>query len=217
MKNNLRIFLSLVLTSLLCAGYSFAGDREKMVIQLKTDDFEVAETDISHLAIGESETIVTASGKTIDLLRTTEGVEIYVDGALLDLPDMNGDAGSNGKYQKIHKHMIIECEIDGEVDSEDACPEDMVFFPDGDLDIDALQADGKAHKVIIDRVHSECFGDEDGECEDHMVWVSEGEDLEFDELLEEGEGHRVIRIHKSHDGGADVETEVEKVIIIEKG
>jgi hypothetical protein len=41
-----------------------------MVIALQTDDFELAETDISDLEIGDAETIYTESGKTIDLLRT---------------------------------------------------------------------------------------------------------------------------------------------------
>ena len=46
----------------------------------------VADTDISHLGVGDAETIYTESGKTIDLLRTEDGVEVYVDGELLGEP-----------------------------------------------------------------------------------------------------------------------------------
>ncbi len=59
-----------------------------MVIALNTDDFNLHETDISELTIGESQTIGTDSGKVIDLLRTADGVEVYIDGELLDM-DMN--------------------------------------------------------------------------------------------------------------------------------
>ena len=50
-----------------------AETQEKMVIALKTNDFELTETDISALAIGQSQTIETDSGQVIDILRTTDG------------------------------------------------------------------------------------------------------------------------------------------------
>ena len=89
----------------------------------------------------------------------------------------------------------------------------MMFISGEDIDIEALHADGGAHKVIVKRIHAECSSDEEGECEEHKVWVSGGEDIDFGELHEAGEGHKVIRIHRSHDGDADVEAEVEKIII----
>ena len=170
MKTKLGIFLSLILTTLLCAAYAWAGDTDKTVIALKTHDFELAETDISDLQVGELESVVTESGKTIDLLRTEDGVEIYIDGELLDMPAMHGEHHDG----KMHERVIIECEAD----EEEACTENMVHFSDGDMD--------------------------------------------FSELHEAGEGHKVIRIHKSHhvDGEVDVDVEVEhmveKVIIIDR-
>ena len=202
------------------AGYALAEEEKKMVIQLKTSDFELAETDISDLDIGESETIVTESGKTIDLLRTAEGVEIYVDGELMEMPEMGGHSmhhgDHDGKMMKKHKRIVIECDIDGEAGEDHECGEDMVFIGDGDFDVEALHADGEAHKVIVKRIHKECVSDEEGECEDVKVWVSDGEDVDFGELHEAGEGHKVIRIHKSHDGEIDENVKVEKVIVIDK-
>ena len=52
------------------------AERQPLVIALKADEFELHETDLSHLGVGDAETIVTDSGKTIDLLRTAEGIEI---------------------------------------------------------------------------------------------------------------------------------------------
>lgn len=210
-------FTSLVILSVfIYAGTTLAGDKEKIIIDLKTHDFEVTETDISNLAIGESETIVTESGKTIDLLRTADGVEIYVDGELMDIPHMDGTA-SEGGLHKSHETIVFECEVDDISDVETECGHHMVFFSDGDFDIEALHADGEGHKVMIKRMHSECFGDEEGECEELNVWVSDGEDFDFGELHEAGEGHRVIKIHRSHGADADGESKVEKIIIIEKG
>ncbi len=108
---------------------------------------------------------------------------------------------------------------DGETDEEVSCGEDLVFFSDGNIDIEALHAVGEAHNVIVKRMHSECASDEVDECEDNMVWISDGKDFDLSELHELGNGHKVIGIHKSH-GDAGIEVEVEsttdKVIIIEK-
>lgn len=217
MKTNFSLSSMVILSAFIYAGIAFAGDKEMMVVELKTNDFEMAETDISNLAIGESETVVTESGKIIDLMRTAEGVEIYVDGELLDMPHMDGMATDGSGHHNIHKRVVIECEVDDAGDVAAECGENMVFLADGDIDIEALYDDGEAHKVIMKKVHSECASDEEGECEDHNVWVSDGEDFDFAELHEASEGHRVIKIHRSHsDGDVDVEQEVEKFIVIEK-
>ena len=79
---------------------AIAGDdadvvvEEKIVIALSTDDFELEETDLSHLAVGDAETIVTECGTTIDLLRTEAGIEVYVDGVLLDVGGAHEDPHS---------------------------------------------------------------------------------------------------------------------------
>ena len=38
---------------------------EKMVVALNTDDFDLAETEISHLGVGDAETIYTEDGRII--------------------------------------------------------------------------------------------------------------------------------------------------------
>ena len=54
MKHFLRPVFALFVLTLFTSVSAFAETREKMVIALQTDDFELAETDISTLAIGEA-------------------------------------------------------------------------------------------------------------------------------------------------------------------
>jgi len=103
----------------------------KMVVAVKTDDFELVETDISDLGIGDAETIHTESGKTIDLLKTEDGVEIYVDGELIDTGLGSGEE-MHEAHHVIHKRIEIECE------SEDECDEMVWMSDEGDIDVEAL-------------------------------------------------------------------------------
>ena len=131
------IFLALLCT-LLCAGTAFADTTEKMIIKLKTSDFEIAETDISNLQAGEAETIVTDSGRIIDLLRTADGVEIYVDGEMLEMPELSGESAHHGKHTIMHKQIHFECEVDGVDGAEMECAE-----------FGELHEAGAGHKIII--------------------------------------------------------------------
>lgn len=214
MKTNFFTLLASSLTLLFFTGAAMAGDREKMVIELKTNDFQVAETDISNLSVGEAKTILTDSGKTVDILRTEDGVEIYVDGELLEMPEMH-----EAHDQAVHEHVEVVCVSDGEEDgsADSECDHDMMFFSDEDIDIEALGEHGTESRVIVKRVQHECESDQEGECEDEQVWVSDGSDVAFGELHETGEGkHRIVRIHKSVDGDNSAESTAEKVIIIKK-
>jgi len=157
MKTDFYTLLPCTLLTLIIGGFAFAGEHEKMVIKLKTNDFEIAETDISDLALGEAKTIVTDSGKTIDILRTDEGVEVYVNGELLEIPQAH-EAG----HGLAHKRIEIECTVDGEEIEDAACSEDLLFLADGEIDVDALHADGEARHVIVKRVLSECVSSQDG-------------------------------------------------------
>ena len=105
MKHYMKAIFSLAALALLATASVQAETVEKMVIALKTDDFEMAQTDVSDLAIGESQTIETDSGKVIDILRTADGVEIYIDGELLEM-----DSGGQGLHKEhmIQKHVIAE-------------------------------------------------------------------------------------------------------------
>ena len=127
------ILLLAVAVLMLCSASLSAGDN-KMVIALATDDFELAETDVSDLEIGDSETIYTESGKTIDLLRTAEGIEIYVDGELLEL-DLHGEEEFHGGHHFVHHDVEVEC------DTEEDC--------DVDINLESLHGEDHHEKVII--------------------------------------------------------------------
>lgn len=141
----MNVILVPILAAGLLAGLSplaLAGDAEseevrveKRVIALKTDDFELQETDVSHLAVGDAETIVTDDGRTIDILRTAEGVEVYLDGELV-APAVHDDGAMHGDHEVMHKRVEVHCGDEGEC-------EKTVWVTDGeDIDLEALEAEG---------------------------------------------------------------------------
>ncbi|MDH4019197.1 MAG: hypothetical protein OEU84_06315 [Xanthomonadales bacterium] len=189
MKHYLRPVFTLAVLLLLTATWVQAASEEKMVIALKTDNFELAETDISELAIGEAQTIETESGTIIDILRTANGADIYVDGELLDM-----DFDEDGLHEEhmIQKHVEIVC------DDEEECDKHVIVLGDGD-NSDWVTADGE-NVFIHKEVEISCTDDEDGTtCSEHMVLMSDDEDFDLEELHEahqSGEGHKVIVIKK---------------------
>jgi hypothetical protein len=117
---------------------------EELVVALKTEHFEIPETDISHLAVGEAERIVTEYGRTVDLVRTEDGVEVYLDGQLLDIP-------MDGGERVIREEIEILCDTPAD------CDEVRRMAEDGDVDLEALEA-GDAHRVIRIRKETEVVG-----------------------------------------------------------
>lgn len=122
------------------AASAVAGDEEvvveeKIVIALKTDDFEIEETDLSHLAVGDAETIVTGSGKTVDLLRTEDGIEVYVDGELMD-------AGAHHDVHHVAHTVEIIC------DDETDCDENVWISRGGEFDF-TTDGDGEKKFIVI--------------------------------------------------------------------
>ena len=107
----------------------------KMVVQLKTDDVELHEADISHLEVGDAETIYTESGKRIDLLKSKDGVEIYIDGELLDIP-------AHEEHKVLHKHVEVICE------EGDECGEHVWISEDSDMDLEGMY-EAHGEKVIV--------------------------------------------------------------------
>jgi hypothetical protein len=150
MNINLALYLA-VLPLAFGSPAIFAGDgtgqshMELKVIALTTDDFELPETDISHLDVGEAETIVTDSGRTIDVLRTEEGVEIYIDGELMD----SGGKAHHDGHKVVHKRVEVIC-ADG-----DNCEESVRFMDDAEARLDTLDGDGHLQKVIVIKTHAE--------------------------------------------------------------
>ena len=132
MKN---VIILLVAVAVAMGAFALqAGDEvekiveKKIVVAMSTNDFELDEIDISDLAVGDAETIVTESGKTIDLLRTEDGVEIYVDGEMMDIPHM-GDHGADVDIDIVHEghhdgtHKVIVIESDSEIEDVDSLHE----------------------------------------------------------------------------------------------
>ena len=99
----MKTIFSMVVLALLVTATVQAENTEKMVIALKTDDFNLMETDVSDLAIGEAQTIETDSGKVIDILRTADGVELYIDGELLEM-----DFAGEGLHEDLHEEHRIQ-------------------------------------------------------------------------------------------------------------
>ena len=191
MKHYFKPIFALLALALLATTSVQADTQEKMVIALKTSDFEVAETDISELAIGEAKTIETESGKIIDILRTADGAEIYVDGELLE---MNFDEEGLHEQHMVKKHVEIIC------DDDENCDENVFVLHGEDHDISHMvDADGE-NVVIHEEIEIECT-DDAGEtsCTDKMVWISGDEDIDIEELHEmheNQEGHKIIVIKK---------------------
>lgn len=148
MKHYLGPVYALLLFAFLSSASALAENREKMVIALEGDDFELAETDISSLAIGEAQTIETESGKIIDILRTGDGAEIYIDGELLE---MNFNEEGLHEEHMLKKHVEIVCD-DGQ-----ECEKNIVIIghdDDEDMDIESLHEEhgsGEGHKVVVIR------------------------------------------------------------------
>ena len=143
MKHYLKPIFALAALALLGTTSVQAAAEEKMVIALKTDRFELAETDISTLAIGESQTIETDSGRVIDILRTADGAEIYVDGELLDI---------NFEDEGLHEDHMIRKHVEVICDSDEECDHTVWASEGGDIDIDEfheMHLGGEGDKVFI--------------------------------------------------------------------
>ena len=192
MKHYLRPVFALFVLALLTSASVFAETREKMVIALQTDDFELAETDISTLAIGEAKTIETDSGKVIDILRTNDGAEIYVDGELLEL-NFNDD--------NLHEEHMMEKHVEIVCDSEEECDENIfILSGDGHEESEWVAADGE-HVSIHREIEIRCDDEEGSDCSHEMILISDDGDIDLEELHEQhgsGEAHKVIVITKVH-------------------
>lgn len=88
------IMVSALALSLAACGSAFAKaeetapvELEKMVVTPRTSGTVVYGQDSGDLKIGDTRTIVSASGAVIDLKKTHYGVEIYVDGDLLGISE----------------------------------------------------------------------------------------------------------------------------------
>jgi hypothetical protein len=128
--------------SVAIAGGADPVEEEQIVIALSTDDFELAETDLSHMEVGDAESFTTDSGKRIDLLRTETGVEIYVDGEMIE-------AGTFGDDELHLGHKVVDAHVEVICHSENDCEKTVLISGDEDIDIDVEELH------IEDHLHGE--------------------------------------------------------------
>jgi len=91
---------------------------------------------------GSEAPLYTQNGKTIGLLRTAEGIEVYVDGELLET-GLEGEEGNHESHHIVHKHIEIECDHDEE------CEETVWITEDENIDMESLHGEDHHEKVII--------------------------------------------------------------------
>jgi hypothetical protein len=145
MKASFVLSLSLLsLAAGLAAANASQDDQavveKKVMVAVKTDNVDLQEMDISHLQPGDSETIFTESGRTVDLLRTEDDVEIYIDGEMLDVDAPQH--GEHGNTHLVHERVEIIC------DEEENC-EEMVWASRDDDDPISLDSVHEVEKVYI--------------------------------------------------------------------
>jgi hypothetical protein len=176
------------LSSALFVTGAFAGGGESIsthVIKVAADGNEVIEADVSDLQLGESLEFVTESGQIIDILKAPEGIEIYLDGELLD-----PHGGVHGDLEQLHQHIAIHEEV-LDIDCDDA--------DDCEAHIEALVAGDFEHaEVIIARHGVTEICDADGDCDTSIRILSDG-DAAVD-VLSGDANKRVIIIEKEIEG-----------------
>lgn len=190
MKQLLIPVLALIFLAGLSSSPLSAGEHKKVMIGLATDDIEITEVDISSLAVGESKTIETDNGRVIDILRTVDGAEVYIDGELLD---MEGAHEGHGEMHKIKKHVEVICE-DGE-----ECEKNVFVLKGDDVDVTELITDDGFDVILKKEIVLTCEDGEEGQCADEVTWVSEDGEMDIEELHMAGDGekaHKVIVIKK---------------------
>ena len=167
MKHYSGPVFALLTFALLTSASALAQNREKVVIALETDDFKLAETDISTLTVGEAQTIETDSGRVIDILRTSDGAEIYVDGELLEM-NFN-DEGLHEEHM-MNKHVEIVC------DNGEECDENIIIINHDEHEASGWATEDGEHVVIHREVEVTCNDNEEGDhCSHPMVLISESE------------------------------------------
>ncbi len=139
LNRHLMQLASVFLPAILMVSSAIAGGQTEMLIEVKTDDIQIEQLDISHLEVGDSETIYTQDGTTVDILRVVHGVEIFIDGEQLDIPSPH-DLEFTDDAQE-HHEIMIETECDSAED--DGCTNHHYLSDSSEF------RNAKHHKVII--------------------------------------------------------------------
>ncbi len=198
MKHCLKPVFAIFAVVFFAIAPGYASAEKSMVVSIETDSFKLTDTDISSLAIGESKTIETESGQVVDILRTVDEVEIYIDGELVDLGfDHDPESG----IHMISKHVEVSCDDE----DEGRCEKHVVIHTEGDGDTSAWSSDGDDGVIMHEEIEITCADDEgETDCGEHMVWVTNGREIDIDiesqhEEHVDGKGHKVVIIKKKTD------------------
>ena len=192
MKHYLAAIFTPLIFALLIPVSALAQTQEKMVIAIETDDFKLTETDISMLAIGEAKTIETDNGRFIDIIRTSEGAEIYLDGELVEM---------NFDHEDLLEEHLTNVSVEITCDNEEECDEDITILNHDDLAESGWTAADGQHVVIHKEVEVTCNDGEQGShCDHEVITISGDESIDMEQLHENhgnGDGHKVIVIKKT--------------------
>lgn len=196
MKSTLETMMALAAAGLLAGAAVAGGEPEETIkVEVSTGHGGVFMADMSDAAVGDAQTWTTENGKVIDVLRTENGVEIYVDGELMDASF--GEEALHGAHVVLHEEMEVECHG---TDGED-CRHDVIVMKNGDVSMDGdfdvvIDGDAAEHQVIVKRFEMVCE-DEDGakDCGELAVFSDE-ERAHLEALGDEGHDVKVIKIRR---------------------
>lgn len=178
----ISIFRYTILIALVLSWSYTAMAGETLMIKIQGDDINMQETDLSHLAVGESEIIYTESGKELTMTRTEHGMEVLVDGEKIGPDPQLAKAACN--VEVIVESDCEDCEMElhqmlvlAEVDGDDmGCLHENV-----DIEKSWVSEDGQQH--VFKHISSHSDGDisaHDGEV--RMIMIHK----EVKETSEEG-------------------------------
>ena len=133
---------------------------------------------LPELEIGESEDIITESGKVIYLSRTEQGLSVSIDGKEIDLPHVGGDMQAHFLTSglSLHKKMSSNIQVIG-----DLTEEQIAIIKDG------FAAAGVEKEIDFTSVHEmKFFFSGDGkQFENINKWINE-----------DGENVKIIKLDK---------------------
>jgi hypothetical protein len=138
------------------------------IVKFLAGDATVIEADVTDLLVGESQTFVTENGDSLDVLRTHEGLELYLNGELLD-PGLGGpghhgqSAGSDKAGTWSGKRVEKICQSDAAT-GDLTCDEEVWISGDATGEWDELTPGDEHHARIIviekDKLESQLLPDQ---------------------------------------------------------
>lgn len=139
----------------LSANTTFAGPEvhESIKIAVKTDDGIDETVNIENMEVGDSELITTESGREVLVSRTEDGLELDIDGKLIEVALPHADKDGSG-----HRMMILSGDDEHHFSGDDA---NFVII---DEDEESL-----GENVFVKRIYKSAEGDFDMEDLHEMI------------------------------------------------